>query len=98
MRPTAWRSLLTLGAPKSILPQGFAVVGNFAEIFSATGFNCVAGLGSLLLTNGAFSCSGFPALQAAEANAVKSPFSMSAVGMKVVFCTPVWRFVVPWYP
>ena len=37
-----------------------------------------------------------PELQAAEANAVKSPASICAVGTKARLSDEVWRVLVPW--
>ena len=51
-----------------------------------------------LFTNGARRAIWRPVLQAGEANAVKSPDSIAAVGTKVVLSVGSWRIVVPWYP
>ena len=63
---------------------------------SAAGLNS---LGSIrLLANGAPSVTCRPALQAGEANAVKSPASMAAVGTNAGLSEGSCRVFVPWYP
>ena len=62
--------------------------------------NTAAGLksaGSMrLLTNGARSVTGRPALHAAEATAVKSPAIIAAVGTNEIRSGSVRRVMVPW--
>ena len=49
---------------------------------------------TLLLTKGALKVSGRPLLHSAEANAVKSPASIAAVGTNCLSATGVWTLVV----
>ena len=76
-----------------IKPHGSVVVGSLLAMFSAAGLNC-DGL-TMLLTNGARSAICRPPLQAGEANWVKSPASMAAVGTNSMFDVGRCRVVVP---
>ena len=61
-----------------ISPHGSFVFGRRAATFNATGLNNAGS--TRLFTNGALSVICRPALQGGEANAVKSPASIAAVG------------------
>ena len=63
-------------------------------MFSAAGLNSA---GSMRLpTNGAPRFLAVPALHAAEANAVKSPASIAAVGTNARLSVGTTRVLVPW--
>src|SRR5437867_13164232 len=77
-------------------PHGLFVFGIRALMFFATGLN---NAGSIrLLTKGDLSWMAPRALQAADANAVKSPASIAVVGTKLLRSAGSWRILVPWNP
>ena len=60
------------------LPQGSVDTGTYFRKFSATELNVLGSI--MLLTYGPLNAIWRPALHAGDANAVKSPASMAAVG------------------
>ena len=76
------------------LPQGSFEAGKWLRTFSATLLNCAGSI--RLLTNGARRVICRPPLQAGEANVVKSPASIAAVGTFVIVLAGSCRMVVPW--
>ena len=75
-------------------PHSSSGVGSLLAMNTAAGLNCAGSM--RLLTNGARSVTGRPALQAADATAVKSPRIIAAVGMKEIRSGSVRRVIVPW--
>ena len=69
------------------------VDGSTFTMFTAAGLNCAGSM--RLSTNGARSLIAPAALHAAEANCVKSPASMVAVGTNVTVSAGVWVARVP---
>src|SRR5262245_45239454 len=86
-------SSVELGSPYWTRPHGSVVVGSLAVMLSAA---LLKSCGSIrLLENGGSRLRCTPALHAGEANVVKSPASMAAVGTNARLSVGFTRVLVP---
>src|SRR5512138_3617680 len=84
------------GAPQNTFPHSSIGWGILREMLRAAGLMRLGSI--LLLTNGAPSVTDRPWLQAADANAVKSPVNIGAVGTKAVWSSGFCLVVVACRP
>jgi hypothetical protein len=91
--PTAWFSLILLISPYVIFPQSSCAFGSLAAM-AAEGLLNNVGL-TWLFTNGAPRLTCLPALQAGDANVLKSPASIAAVGTYLIVVPGSERVLVP---
>src|SRR5688572_12248490 len=75
---TCCHSSVSLGSPYCTRPQGSFVVGSLDTMLSAARLNCEGS--TRFPTNGVPRLRCTPALHAGDANAVKSPCNIAAVG------------------